>query len=293
MRSAVEIKEGEQLNTTYTFTTSGTRARQEHLKTGKFFTCDCRRCKDPTELGTHFSSLKCQKCKDGNLISTNPLGMRSIIGFFNPFKSPNRLSIFSDESAEWKCTKCPFTTPGVAVNSVVTTIESEITLLSELETSTENIRSCEDVMKKYLKILHSNHYLILSLRENLIDMYGWQLTNKTDNEFVIAECLERKIELCKEVLKVLDVIQPGLNRGRAMTIYEIFTSMGAILKRNWNSVPNRKEYIDEAKRYLNECLLVFEWEDEASLEFYLAQMCRKIAQDLQATEEFTLEENPE
>lgn len=148
-------------------------------------------------------------------------------------------------------------------------------------------------MKKYLKVLHPNHYLMLSLRENLIDMYGWQLTNKIDNEFVIAECLERKIELCKEVQKMLDVLQPGLNRGRAMTLYEIFTAMGAILKRNWNSVPNRNEYIAEARELLDECLLIFEWEDETSLEYYLAQMCRKIAQDLQATEEFTLDEKEE
>lgn len=186
---------------------------------------------------------------------------------------------------------CSFVTPSVAVDSVVTTIESEIGVLQELETSTENIKSCEQVMQKYLKVLHPNHYLIVSIRENLIDMYGWQLTKKTDNEFLIAECLERKIELCRDVLKVIDVVQPGLNRGRATTLYEIYTSMGALLKRNWSSMPNRDEYISEMKRLLDDCLLVFEWEDESSLEYYLAQMCRKIAQDLQATQEFSLDEN--
>lgn len=74
VRAAVNVKEGENLYTTYTFTTSGTRARQEFLKKGKNFTCKCPRCLDPTELNTHFSSLMCQKCSGGVIISSNPLG---------------------------------------------------------------------------------------------------------------------------------------------------------------------------------------------------------------------------
>lgn len=52
----------------------GTAARQEHLKNGKFFTCQCQRCIDPTELGTFFSSFTCNKCNDGIITTTQPLG---------------------------------------------------------------------------------------------------------------------------------------------------------------------------------------------------------------------------
>lgn len=177
------------------------------------------------------------------------------------------------------------------MQSVVNTIETEINELQQLETSIENIKSCENVLKKYSKILHPNHFLIINMKENLIDMYGWQLSNKIDNDFIAAECLERKIELCRDVLKVLDVIQPGLNRARAMVMYEIFTSMGAVLKKNWNSLPNRSEHIEQTKKLLDDLLKILQWEDESSLEQYLAEMCKKIAQDLQASEQFSLEEN--
>lgn len=196
----------------------------------------------------------------------------------------------SDETAEWKCQKCAFTTPGAAVQTVVTTIDSELTQLQELETSIENIKLCETVLNKYSKILHPNHHLLVGLKENLIDMYGWQLSNQINNDTEVIECLDRKIALCREVLNVLNVIQPGLNRARAMLIYEIYTSIGAIIKKNSASVANRGQHIDEAKRLLSECLTTFEWEDESSLEFYLADICRKIADDLRSMQEFKLDD---
>lgn len=200
------------------------------------------------------------------------------------------LFLHADELAEWKCQKCSFTTPGSAIQTVVTTIEGEIGQLQELETSIENIKLCENVLTKYSKILHPNHHLLVSLKENLIDMYGWQLSNQIDNDATVIECLDRKIALCKEVLSVLNVIQPGLNRARAMLIYEIYTSIGAIIKKNSASVANRSQHIEEAKRLLSECLTIFEWEDESSLEFYLADICRKIADELRSMEEFSLDE---
>lgn len=78
MRTTVNVKEGEQLYTTYTYVLSGTRARRDLLNEGKFFECSCERCSDPTELGTHFSSILCRKCKGGIIVPNQPLGMPGI-----------------------------------------------------------------------------------------------------------------------------------------------------------------------------------------------------------------------
>lgn len=172
---------------------------------------------------------------------------------------------------------------------VITTIDGEIKALQELETSTENIKLCENVLTKYSKILHPNHYLMITMKENLIDMYGWQLSNQIDNDNAVIECLDRKLVLCREILAVLNVIQPGLNRARGMSIYEIFTSIGAIIKKNSASIANRSELIKECKQLMNECLTIFDWEDESSLEHYLADICRKIGDDLRSLEEFNLD----
>lgn len=74
MRTTVNVKEGEQLFMTYTYILSGTRSRQDLLSKGKFFSCNCERCSDPTELGTHFSSILCRKCQGGVIVPDRPLG---------------------------------------------------------------------------------------------------------------------------------------------------------------------------------------------------------------------------
>lgn len=75
VRATVDIPKGELLYATYTYTLHGTAARQKHLQKGKFFTCTCARCIDPTELGTYFSSFSCNKCPAGIISSTDPLSI--------------------------------------------------------------------------------------------------------------------------------------------------------------------------------------------------------------------------
>lgn len=43
----------------YTHMLWTTQARKEHLLNTKYFSCQCPRCADPTELGTHISALRC------------------------------------------------------------------------------------------------------------------------------------------------------------------------------------------------------------------------------------------
>lgn len=74
VRAATAIPKGGMLYTSYAHTMDPTMLRREHLNLSKFFDCDCQRCADPTELGTHMSSLKCTKCDNGIILSTNPLG---------------------------------------------------------------------------------------------------------------------------------------------------------------------------------------------------------------------------
>lgn len=74
VRAAVPLQKGQRLHLSYTHVLSPTILRREHLRESKFFDCDCPRCTDPTELGTHLSTFKCSKCKKGIVLSKNPLG---------------------------------------------------------------------------------------------------------------------------------------------------------------------------------------------------------------------------
>lgn len=77
VRASIDINEGEQLYSSYTYSMWPTIVRRQFLKESKYFDCSCERCKDPTEFGTHLSTLKCQKCDNGIITSTDPLGRQT------------------------------------------------------------------------------------------------------------------------------------------------------------------------------------------------------------------------
>lgn len=59
IRAALPIQKGDHISTMYTHALWGTQARREHLRETKYFSCTCKRCSDPEELGTNFSALLC------------------------------------------------------------------------------------------------------------------------------------------------------------------------------------------------------------------------------------------
>ena len=87
MRSVVKIPKGSDILHAYTEPLDTILTRKSLLQVGKFFTCQCPRCSDPTELGTFSSALLCSQCgggKDNVLLSTD----------------------VADVEAEWGCQKC-------------------------------------------------------------------------------------------------------------------------------------------------------------------------------------------
>lgn len=83
--AAVDIKEGEHLQTMSTHALWGTFQRREHLHKNKQIWCRCKRCADPTELGTMFSAMRCVAPDCGGYLLPK-----------TPLKS----------GADWACSKC-------------------------------------------------------------------------------------------------------------------------------------------------------------------------------------------
>lgn len=159
----------------------------------------------------------------------------------------------------------------------ISEIETEIDAVPNKQ---EDVEACESLIIKYGKILHPNHYLQIKLKDMLVTMYGVRLISRNNFQGVAAELLERRFELCQSILDVLDVIQPGLNRARAMILYEMYTSANALIKINWNSLTNRDKRIDEANKYFDECVRVFEWDDESSIENALFKICCQLSENM-------------
>lgn len=85
--------------------------------------------------------------------------------------------------------------------------ENELKLIPD-----DDIEGFEIWLKNATNYFHSNHYLILGVKYTLCLLYG------KINGFMIQELnedlLKRKIALCQDLLKVADIIEPGLSRLR-------------------------------------------------------------------------------
>lgn len=142
VRAVVPIKKGEEITATYTLTLAGTMFRQKQLQDSKYFACHCIRCKDPTELGSHFSTIYCQKCPKGYMLTTNPLNVL----------------------ANWKCNECGYSMKSGDVEELIETLEKEV---SELPLERDVY---EEKLEAYSKLLHPNQHIMIDLKFTLVQV---------------------------------------------------------------------------------------------------------------------------
>lgn len=132
----------------------------------------------------------------------------------------NRKFFVSDSLAQWKCTHCEFSTPGCAINKVYSVIQSDLDQLEYVDMGAEAVENREALLRKYRSVLHPKHAFLTILRCSLSQLYG------RAEGYVLEDLpdilLERKIEICKDVLSVADVIEPGLSRLRGRSFWVQF-----------------------------------------------------------------------
>lgn len=245
VRAAVKLEKGQEILLSYTHTLAPTLFRRAHLKEGKYFECSCPRCSDPTELGTNLSTLKCGKCDNGWVLSSAPL----------------------DETAIWKCTLCEFTTKGESVMRVFRIIQKEIDELDYSEYQ-DPVAAREALVKKYKSVLHPNNAFLLNMKYSLTQLYGRAEGYLFEDLPDII--LERKIDLCRQILKVADVIKPGYSRQRGWNLYELHAPI-VLYSRNqfqYKEIDEKalRVKLEEAAKYLEESAIILSFEDPQSAE---------------------------
>lgn len=82
------------------------------------------------------------------------------------------------------------------------------------------IEQLEQMVNKLDKVLHRNHFYILEMKYMLSQLYGkaagYLIHEMTDI------MLERKERLCEDILRVYDVLQPGLSTVRGDSLGYMF-----------------------------------------------------------------------
>ncbi|CAH1964736.1 unnamed protein product [Acanthoscelides obtectus] len=183
-RAALPIKKGEHITSTYTNILWGTSARRDHLKQTKYFTCKCRRCQDPTELGTYFSALRClgdeENCPcGGTQLPVNP----------------------TEEDCVWVCERCKIQLPDKEMMNFVNHLNTEV---DRVMSRRSKIAELEGVLSKLLNFLHENHYLNYIIKHSLVQLYG----NEGNGE-ISASLLTMKLKMCQDLIEITRKIDPG------------------------------------------------------------------------------------
>lgn len=82
-----------------------------------------------------------------------------------------------------------------------------------------DINQIEMFIRKYSRTLHRNHYIFLSAKHSLCQLLG-KVDGFLINE-LSAELLRRKEDYCRDLLEVVDILEPGSSRLRGVIMYEL------------------------------------------------------------------------
>lgn len=144
----------------------------------------------------------------------------------------------------FRCQKCNFSLAAPFVMNLVTKLYDELDAIGG-----NDINQIEMFMRKYSKTLHRNHYIFLSAKHSLCQLYG-----KTEG-FVIneltPELLKRKEDYCREFLEVIDILEPGSSRLRGVILYELHAP---VMLQLTQELEHGKIKITEFKRRVKEVI---------------------------------------
>ncbi|XP_022822822.1 protein msta [Spodoptera litura] len=216
MIATVPISKGELITTTYTQSLWGTLDRRKHLQTSKYFDCECDRCKDPTEFGTHLGNIYCSVCnsafapnvewRGAMLVSTNPL----------------------DETAPWKCEKCEHFILSKQMVWGNNALKQDLQRLNKTDPN-----QFEEFIEKYSQTLHPSNHLVVQAKLALVQIYGnykgYSLTELPN------ALLRRKVDLCHELLEIADKLEPGWTKFRGTLLLELQSAMTMKTKREFET----------------------------------------------------------
>jgi len=189
--AATDIKKGEKLTHSHlkNLVHTGTVERRRLLRE-LFIDCCCPRCSDQSEAGTHVSDVLCQRC-DGTCLPLNTL----------------------DQDSPWVCGGCGAGVSGEFVNTLTLSIQEE-----DIEES-EELNRYEAFKEKNKQILPDSHYLITSEKSKCF--------LQLDSFDTVA--MLKKIEAGKDILKLADILEPGLSVHRESILIHLGTCIQILI----------------------------------------------------------------
>jgi len=199
VRAQRPILRGEEITTQYVAADRPTRTRRMLLRKKWYFWCRCDRCKDPTEMGSLLGGLVCQnrtgsgRLCGGLVLPVNPL----------------------DENSVYACQDCGLEITGEMVDKSFKAAE---TFLRTPDRCRSVLNHMEHFLQEYSSVLYPSNYINNIVKLKLGQMYGNNLGCSFQN--VPRPILERKLQVCMEVLEALSQVEPGFTKWRGPILAE-------------------------------------------------------------------------
>lgn len=135
----------------------------------------------------------------------------------------------------------------------------------------------EKFLEKYRNVLHPTHYLCLGVKLSLSQLYG-KISGYLIHE-LNDEQLKRKENLCKEILKIFDIIEPGYTRLRGVTLYELHAPTMVLTTRCFEKCSITKQELKsrlkEVIKYLEEANIILSYEPGTSSEGIMGKAAKE------------------
>ncbi|CAG7835222.1 unnamed protein product [Allacma fusca] len=201
VRTAIAVKQGEPLTIPYTDILCGAfEERQKGFTKRFFFICKCKRCVDPSELGTYYSAVACKPCYEDR---QNGAEMDANIGYLLP-EDPYQ-ALADGKWALWKCNRCNKKT---SASTFLPTVEKLSRLVKKPVMS---LQMAEKLKKQYSeKFLHPNHWILQLASQGALQHWDKMTAQDTD-EFPFEAF---KTHLFYR-LEAENVLNPGISHDRA------------------------------------------------------------------------------
>ena len=132
VRAQSAIKKGQEITIQYISFVYGHLKRKRQITNCWLFECQCKRCLDPTEMGSNLSAVKCKACQHG---------------FSLPMDAANI-------NSSWICSICSHQENLETIEGIVSNCFDAVYQHQE-----RGLTQFDDLLQDLLQKLHPNHYI--------------------------------------------------------------------------------------------------------------------------------------
>ena len=129
----------------------------------------------------------------------------------------------------------------------------------------------DDLMEKLSRTFHKNHFIMISLKQKALATYRREIASFNP----LRTTLQKMLDVCKDMLDVLEIVEPGISRLKGITLYEIHLPIAILANRAYairEITPSElHKKLEESHAYLKRALSMLLLEPPMTPEGQLAK----------------------